>query len=59
MEVPYLLRSLLTQDEDLAIDLGILELVEEDFALLSFVDPTKHNFIERASLLLKKIKDQL
>lgn len=59
MEIPWLLRSILVQDEDLAIDLGLLELVEEDFALVSFVDPTKHDFMYKASELLKKIKDQL
>lgn len=39
-----LVRSLLVKDTDSAQELGCLELVEEDVALLSFVDPGKHDF---------------
>ena len=39
-----LIRSLLVKDTDSAQELGCLELVEEDVALLSFVDPGKHDF---------------
>ena len=39
-----LVRSLLVKDTDSAQELGCLELVEEDLALLSFVDPGKHDF---------------
>jgi len=39
-----LIRSLLVKDTDSAQELGCLELVEEDLALLSFVDPGKHDF---------------
>lgn len=39
-----LLRYLLVGDTEMAIELGCLELEEEDLALLTFVDPGKHNF---------------
>jgi len=39
-----LLRSILVKDTDSAQELGCLELVEEDLALCSFVDPGKHDF---------------
>lgn len=39
-----LVRSLLVKDTDDAQHKGCLELVEEDMALLTFVDPGKHDF---------------
>ncbi len=39
-----LIRAILVKDTDSAQELGCLELVEEDLALLSFVDPGKHDF---------------
>ena len=39
-----LLRTLLTQDMDQGIELGLLELDEEDLALCSFVSPGKIDF---------------
>jgi Na+-transporting NADH:ubiquinone oxidoreductase subunit A len=39
-----LIKSLLVKDTDSAQQLGCLELVEEDLALCSFVDPGKHDF---------------
>jgi len=39
-----LIKSILVKDTDSAQELGCLELVEEDMALLSFVDPGKHDF---------------
>ncbi len=39
-----LIKSILVKDTDSAQELGCLELVEEDVALLSFVDPGKHDF---------------
>jgi Na+-transporting NADH:ubiquinone oxidoreductase subunit A len=39
-----LIRSLLVKDTDDAQRKGCLELVEEDMALLTFVDPGKHDF---------------
>lgn len=39
-----LLKSILVKDTDSAQELGCLELVEEDVALCSFVDPGKHDF---------------
>ncbi|MEO0369066.1 MAG: Na(+)-translocating NADH-quinone reductase subunit A [Pseudomonadota bacterium] len=39
-----LVKALLVKDTDAAQELGCLELVEEDMALCSFVDPGKHDF---------------
>lgn len=39
-----LLKSILVKDTDTAQELGCLELIEEDLALCSFVDPGKHDF---------------
>jgi Na+-transporting NADH:ubiquinone oxidoreductase subunit A len=39
-----LIKALLVKDTDSAQELGCLELVEEDLALCSFVDPSKHDF---------------
>ncbi len=39
-----LIKSLLVKDTDAAQQLGCLELVEEDLALCTFVDPGKHDF---------------
>ncbi|MDC0720155.1 Na(+)-translocating NADH-quinone reductase subunit A [Nannocystis bainbridge] len=40
----FLLRSLLVGDTDRAVELGALELDEEDLALCTFVDPGKSDF---------------
>ena len=39
-----LVKSLVVKDTDAAQELGCLELIEEDLALCSFVDPGKHDF---------------
>ncbi len=39
-----LLKALVIKDTDTAIELGALELSEEDVALLTYVDPGKHDF---------------
>jgi len=39
-----LIKALIVKDTDSAQELGCLELVEEDLALCSFVDPGKHDF---------------
>ena len=39
-----LVKALVVKDTDSAQELGCLELVEEDLALCSFVDPGKHDF---------------
>ncbi len=44
IEPTYLLRALLGGDTNRAQELGVLELDEEDVALLSFVDPGKTEF---------------
>lgn len=40
----YLLRSLLSNDAEAALKLGVLELDEEDLSLCTFVDPGKTEF---------------
>lgn len=39
-----LLKALIIKDMDTAVQLGALELAEEDVALLTYVDPGKHDF---------------
>lgn len=39
-----LLKALVVKDTEAAVQLGALELVEEDIALLTYVDPGKHDF---------------
>jgi len=54
----HLLRALLVRDTDTAQALGVLELDEEDLALLSFVDVAKYDFGPhlRASLELIELE---
>jgi Na+-transporting NADH:ubiquinone oxidoreductase subunit A len=40
----FLVRALLSEDDETAEKLGALELIEEDLALVSFVDPGKTDF---------------
>ena len=44
IEPTFLLRALLTNDTEQAQLLGALELIEEDVALLTFVDPGKVDY---------------
>ena len=44
IEATYLLRSLVSDDLEKSVELGALELDEEDLALCSFVCPGKHDF---------------
>jgi Na+-transporting NADH:ubiquinone oxidoreductase subunit A len=53
IEPTYLLRAILTGDIDKAVDLGLLELDEEDLALCTFVCPGK---IEYAPYLRKALE---
>lgn len=39
-----LVKALIVKDTDTAVQLGALELAEEDMALLTYVDPGKHDF---------------
>ena len=39
-----LLRAMLVKDSDMAMDLGVLDLDEEDLALCTFVDPGKVDY---------------
>ena len=40
----YLMKSILADDIEEMEGLGILELSEEDVALLSYIDPSKNDF---------------
>ena len=42
--VTQLLKSLVVSDTEMAIDLGMLELVPEDLALCSYVCPSKYDY---------------
>ncbi len=53
-----LLRALLVGDIETAIELGCLELDEEDLALCSFVCPGKHDFGKVLRELLDKIQSE-
>lgn len=55
MEPTFLLRAMLSNDLELAENLGVLELIEEDMSLLTFVSPTKDNF----SLDLRRILTEI
>ncbi len=50
-----LLRALLVGDIESAIELGCLELDEEDLALCSFVCPSKHDF----GIVLREVLDRI
>ncbi len=54
-----LLRALLVKDSDMAMDLGVLDLDEEDLALCTFVDPGKVDYgpVLRAVLELIEKED--
>lgn len=56
MEPTFLLRALLSNNLELAEDLGVLELIEEDMALLTFVSPTKDNFAANLRHTLTEIE---
>ncbi len=50
-----LMRALLVGDVDRARDLGALELIEEDVAMLSYACPSRSNY----GRLLREVLDQL
>ena len=50
--VTQLLKSLVVADTELAIDLGMLELVPEDLALCSYICPSKYDY---SSLLIDNL----
>jgi len=58
VKATWLLRSLLTQDTDLAQGLGCLELDEEDLSLCSFVCSGKMNYGEHLRETLQKIEKE-
>ena len=50
-----LLRALLMEDIERAEELGVLELIEEDLGLLSFVCPAKNDYLPA----LRRVLDTL
>ena len=58
IKATWLLRSLLTQDTDLAQSLGCLELDEEDLALCSFVCSGKMNYGQHLRATLQRIEKE-
>ncbi len=54
-----LLRALLVKDTDMAMDLGLLDLDEEDLALCTFVDPGKVDYgpVIREALIQIEMED--
>ena len=52
--VTQLLKALVVGDTEMAIDLGMLELVPEDLALCSYVCPSKYDY---ASILMNNLND--
>lgn len=56
MQPTFLLRAMLSNNLDLAENLGVLELIEEDMALLTFVSPTKDNFAQDLRHVLTEIE---
>ncbi len=53
-----LLKALANEDTEKAIELGCLELIEEDLALCSFVCPGKNNFGPMLRRVLNRIYDE-
>ncbi len=53
-----LLKALVVKDTDTAVQLGALELDEEDIALLTYVDPGKHDFGAILRENLEKIAEE-
>ena len=51
--VTQLLKALATYDLEMLVDLGVLELVEEDLALCSYVCPSKYDY---SSLLAENLE---
>ena len=56
IEATYLLRSLVSDDLEKSVELGALELDEEDLALCSFVCPGKHDFGKHLRNILTTIE---
>lgn len=53
-----LLRALLTEDLDMAIQLGCLDLAEEDMALCTYVCPGKYEYGPVLSSVLNRIEEE-
>ena len=57
--VIQLLKALATYDLEMLIDLGVLELCEEDMALCSYVCPSKYDYSSLLSENLEMIYNEL
>ena len=57
--VTQLLKSLVVSDTEMAIDLGMLELVPEDLALCSYVCPSKYDYSSILMDNLNKVYSEL
>ncbi len=53
-----LLRALLIEDDDAAVELGALELDEEDLALLGFVCPARQDYGARLRATLARVRSR-
>ncbi len=53
-----LLKALANEDTEKALELGCLELIEEDLSLCSFVCPGKNNFGPMLRRVLNRIFDE-
>lgn len=54
-----LLRAILTSNIEEALELGVLELVPEDLALITFASPSKYDFCGILADFLEKIRTEL
>ena len=52
--VTQLLKAMVVGDVEMAVDLGMLELVPEDLALCSYVCPSKYDY---ASILMDNLNN--
>lgn len=60
MRIPtmQLMKSLIAEDYDTAVELGLLEVVPEDFALPTFLCPSKINMVQIVLKGLKKYSEE-
>ena len=54
----FLMRALLSGNTDRCVQLGALELDEEDLSLINFVDPCKNDFATRLRANLTQIEKE-
>lgn len=59
LPVVPLLRALVVGDSEMARDLGCLELIEEDVAVLSYICPSNNNYGPLLRSVLDELRDEL